>query len=260
MSIEDVISLVADAEYDGIEVWIRDIRQFTESGRPLSELKRRLDDVGLEPVNAIGFAQWIVDDDQRRAKGMEDMKRDMDLFRQIGGRRIAAPPAGAREPLDLFKMADRYAALLEIGAKTEVTPQLELWGPSQSLSRLGQLVFVAAECGRTDARLLPDVYHIYRGGSDFAGLRYINGQMLDVFHVNDYPSEPPRDQLTDADRIFPGDGAAPLGDILRTIHSAGFQGMLSLELFNREYWKRDPLAVAKSGLRKMKTAVEQAFA
>ena len=41
---------------------------------------------------------------------------------------------------------------------------------------------------------------------------------------------------------------------------AGFRGFLSLELFNRGYWKRPPEEVAKTGLRKMKEAVARAFA
>jgi 2-keto-myo-inositol isomerase len=35
--------------------------------------------------------------------------------------------------------------------------------------------------------------------------------------------------------------------------------VLSLELFNREYWKQDPLEVAKTGLTKMKASVEKAM-
>jgi hypothetical protein len=35
---------------------------------------------------------------------------------------------------------------------------------------------------------------------------------------------------------------------------------LSLEVFNREYWKQDALAVAKTGLAKMKAAVDRALA
>jgi hypothetical protein len=31
--------------------------------------------------------------------------------------------------------------------------------------------------------------------------------------------------------------------------------MLSLELFNRQYWKQDPLAVARTGLEKMQEVI-----
>ena len=41
--------------------------------------------------------------------------------------------------------------------------------------------------------------------------------------------------IADADRVYPGDGVAPIKQILRDLRAIGFRGMLSLELFNREY-------------------------
>jgi sugar phosphate isomerase/epimerase len=70
--------------------------------------------------------------------------------------------------------------------------------------------------------------------------------------MNDYPVKPPRAEIRDEHRIYPGDGIAPLKELLRDLRTIGFSGMLSLELFNREYWKQDPLEAAKTGLAKMK--------
>ena len=71
----------------------------------------------------------------------------------------------------------------------------------------------------------------------------------------DYPAEPPRESISDAHRVYPGDGAAPLKDLLRTLRHIGFHGVLSLELFNRDYWKQDAAAVARTGLAKMRNLV-----
>jgi hypothetical protein len=57
---------------------------------------------------------------------------------------------------------------------------------------------------------------------------------------------------------YPGDGSAPLTDILRTLHSTGGQEILSLEVFNRQYWSQDALVVAKAGLEKMKIVAAKA--
>ena len=149
--------------------------------------------------------------------------------------------------------------LLELGREMEVTPQLELWGSSATIHRLGELLLVAIESGHADACLLPDVYHIYKGGSDFGGLRLMNGERIHVFHMNDYPAAPPRETIRDEHRVYPGDGVAPLGQILRDLYAVGFRGALSLELFNRDYWRRDALTVARTGLEKMRTAVRLAF-
>jgi sugar phosphate isomerase/epimerase len=263
LSLVDEIDLAAKTGYDGIEPWTREIQQYKDEGGSLPDLRKRIEDHGLRVESAISFARWIVVDEAERRQGLEDAKRDMELVAAIGGTRIAAPPAGASgrdaAKLDLFAAAGRYRTLLEAGRQIGVTPQVEVWGPSHNLSRLGEAVFVAVESGHPDACVLPDVYHVYRGGSEFAGLRLLSGTALHCFHMNDYPTDRPRESLTDADRVYPGDGDAPLDDILQTLCLIGFKGALSLELFNRDYWKQPVADVAQTGLAKMKSAVARAI-
>ena len=116
------------------------------------------------------------------------------------------------------------------------------------------------EAAHPDACALLDVFHVYKGGSDFAGVRLFSGTAMHVFHMNDYPTEPPREKVTDADRVYPGDGFAPLVALLRNLQAIGFSGMLSLELFNRQYWKLDALTVARTGLEKTRAIVDRALA
>ncbi|MCA9014528.1 MAG: sugar phosphate isomerase/epimerase [Planctomycetaceae bacterium] len=260
LGIVEQIDLTSQAGYDSIEPWMRDIDEYVKNGGSLADLKKRIQDSGLTVESAIGFAQWIVDDDAKRKEGLEQAKRDMDTLRQIGGIRIAAPPTGAtnQTDLNLFEAAKRYRALLELGDQMGVIPQVEVWGFSKSLSRLGESMFVAIESGHPEACLLPDVYHIYKGGSDFEGLGLLSGSAIQVFHVNDYPADPPRETINDSHRVYPGDGVAPLSDIFRMIYRAGFRGSLSLELFNRDYWQQDALVVAQTGLRKTREAVLKA--
>ena len=81
---------------------------------------------------------------------------------------------------------------MELGDEMGVVPQIEVWGSSKNLHRLGQAMFVVIESGHPKALMLPDVYHIYKGGSDFHGLRIFNASAFEVFHMNDYPASPSR--------------------------------------------------------------------
>src|SRR5690606_11543576 len=184
-------------------------------GGSLRDLGARIADAGLAVPGAIGFARWAVDDDAERAAGLEEARRNMGMLVEIGGTRIAAPPVGLTDQPygDLLTLAERYATLLEIGAGFGVTPMLEVWGFSRTFGRLGEVAYVAVESGRADASILPDVYHLYKGGSGFEGLRHLRGASIPVFHLNDYPADPPRETIGDADRVFPGDGVAPLGEL-----------------------------------------------
>ena len=108
--------------------------------------------------------------------------------------------------------------------------------------------------------VLTDVFHMYRGGSPFEGLRQMGPHSLPIMHLNDYPADPPLDKINDSHRVYPGDGVAPLPEILRICRSVGATPILSFEVFNQEYYKRDALEVARTGLQKMKAVAAAAMA
>lgn len=260
LGLVEQFKLAAKAGYHGVEPWIDDIEKYKNGGGSLADMKKRIADLGLAVVGAIGFANWIVDDDAARAKGFEHAKRDMDLVAQIGGTHIAAPPAGATDNanLDLRKAAERYRKLLEAGDAIGVVPQVEVWGFSKSLSRLSECAFVAIESGHPKACVLTDVYHLYKGGTDFASFPLVSGAAMHCMHMNDYPANPPREKIADKDRVYPGEGVAPIGNIIQALQVSGFRGVLSLELFNPTYWTQDAIEVAKRGLESMRSAVRRA--
>src|SRR5262249_14607441 len=248
------VEVASQAGYDAIEPWVDGIDEYMKGGGKLSDLRQRISDSGLTVEGAISFPEWIVNDDARRAKGMERAKREMEMVAQIGGKRLAAPPAGATDlpKLDLLQAAERYRRLLESGKEIGLVPELELWGFSKNLNRLGECVAVAMETAHPDACLLADIFHLYKGGSDFHAFHMLGPGAVQVLHMNDFPAEPPREKIDDSYRIFPGDGVAPLTETLRALHQTGGQKVLSLELFSRKYWQEDPLTVAKTGLARMK--------
>lgn len=259
LTLEQEIEVAGKAGYQAIEPWIEKLENHAKSSK-LSELNKRLKEYNLSVESAIGFAPWIVDDTIQRKKGLEDAKRAMGLVAELGGKRLAAPPVGATDAkvnIDLRQAADRYRELLELGDTMGVVPQVEIWGFSKTLSRLGEGAQVAIEAGHPKACVLADVYHLYKGGSGFNGLKLLSAAGLQVFHMNDYP-DLPRGKIVDKDRVYPGDGIAPLKDILKSLIDLGFRGVLSLELFNPEYYKQDALEVAKLGLKKMKTVAQAA--
>ena len=249
----------AKAGYDGIEIWVRNLEKYVAEGGNLKDLKKLVANLGLTIENAIGFAPWAVDDEAARKAGLEQMKREMNMLAQIGCKRIAAPPAGAtRSPLiDLFEIGKRYRAVLELGDQSGVTPQLEIWGTSANLHHISQAMFVASAANHPKACILPDVYHMFRGGSGFHSLKLLSGTAIEMFHFNDFTDSIPREKQTDSDRVYPGDGVAPFGQIITYLKNSGGKKIISLELFNRTYWEKDALEVARTGLQKMKDLVNR---
>lgn len=252
--VREQLQIAATAGYDAVELWLRDVAKFVEQGGTVADLAKEMSDLGLGLDSAIAFGNWIAEDEQQRREGLAQCGRDMDIVRELGGRRIAAPPVGGTQApkIELDTIAARYRQLLELGAEREVEPQVELWGFSHNLSTLAEVLYVAAAADRPNACLLLDVYHLYKGGCDFTNVGFIPGTKMHCLHMNDYPADPPRAEINDSQRVYPGDGVAPISDILEALVASGFSGTLSLELFNREYWKLPALEVAQTGLEKMK--------
>jgi 2-keto-myo-inositol isomerase len=254
------IEIAAEAGYEGVELWVSDVRAYVDQGNSAAELGKIIASNSLTVEGAIGFAAWIVDDPDQRQEGFAQMEKDMNIMAELQCKRIAAPPSGfSGSGLDYQKAGERYRQVIELGRKTGVMPQLEFWGPSHALHHLGQAMYIAASADDPDVRILADVYHLFRGGSGFSGLKMLNGGVLEIFHMNDYPGNISREELTDADRVYPGDGIAPMKEILADLYKMGGTKVLSLELFNRAYWEQDALEVAKTGLQKMKLLVQSSI-
>ena len=249
------LEVASKAGFHSVEIWMDTLQTYLTKGGTLNDLKRMLMDLGLQAENCIGFAEWIVDDDTKRTMGMEQLKKEMDLLARIGCKRIAAPPVGATDVpgLDLKKAAARYRAILELGDATGVVPQLEMWGFSKNLSRVSEVLYVAMESGHPSAKVLLDVFHLYKGGSPLDTLSMMRPSATDILHVNDYPAHLSPDAITDADRIYPGDGVAPLKRILQTLHKPDKPLIISTEVFNINYYSQDALVVAKTAMSKMKS-------
>ena len=256
LPLDQEIAVAAEAGYGAIEPWIDNVRRYLAAGHSTEELRALLAEKHLAVPGAIGFANWLADDDAQRAKGLEQAKSDLELVKSIGGTAMAAPPSGhTDQPIDLRVAATRYRALLEVADAVGITALLEIWGFSNSVQNLAEALAIAAEAGHPRAAVLPDVYHLYRGGSSFAALGLLANTAFPVLHMNDYPDSPPREQLNDGQRRLPGEGSAPWPQILGGLRDRGWSGWLSIELFPGAAPGETALDRAKRGLAAMQGLV-----
>ena len=254
LSLKEQVKAVVAAGYDGFEPWLKDIHAARADGS-FADTVKIARDVGLQFVNGIAFGQWVHPDAKVRAAGLEETKRDMAALAEMGCPRIAASMFGVQKAgspkLGAAEIAERFAALCDLGDKMGVQPLLEYWGHSVNLSRLEDALDVLARVKRPGTAVLADVYHTYRGGGDFATFARLTPEQLPVLHVNDYPSTKPRTELTDADRVWPGDGIAPWKELFATLCEQRLEPWLSIELFNPAYWRTTPSDTLRTGIEKM---------
>lgn len=253
------IEMARKAGYDGIELWCDEIREYTEKGNPIKDVIHALEDNGLKVPSMIALHGWMDTSGEEYERALDEAKRRMELAAELGASYIVATPSTKEEPIeiDLDDVARRYSDLIEIGREFGVLPAMEFLGFITTIYRVDQAWEVVKRSGAEDGTIVLDSFHLYRGGSSLDDVPDIDGRRIAIFHINDVPSGKERDELRDEDRIMPGDGILPLGDIVARLDSIGYEGFISLELFNRELWRKDPLEVARIGLEKIMEVVER---
>ncbi|HYM10563.1 MAG TPA: TIM barrel protein, partial [Bryobacterales bacterium] len=67
---------------------------------------------------------------------------------------------------------------------------------------------------------------------------------LHHLHFEDTPAEPPRELLEQKDRVFPGQGIAPLRRIVEALKRKKYAGPASVEMFDPAIQRMDPYEAA----------------
>ncbi|HEA19324.1 hypothetical protein LCGC14_1650020 [marine sediment metagenome] len=238
LPVDEQIDLVGKAGFDGIELWMRDIKAYVDGGGKLSFLKESLQTHNLVLENIIAFSEWCSDDSMVRKEALSLMRSEMEMVAAMGGHYFAAPVQGIDSiyPMKYDSYAERYRAVLEVGDETGIVPLIELWGMG-ALHKVSDCAKIVIDSKHPKAAMLLDFYHVYRGGNEWSSIDTLNAAKLPVIHMNDYPAKPAADKLTDADRVLPGEGVCPFEEVLPKLYKAGFRGALSVELFNKGYWE-----------------------
>ncbi len=247
LDVKQQVRVAAEAGFEAIELWVKDIDAYLDSGGTIKDLRAYIADTGIALANAIAFFRWADADDAPREAGLAQAEREMRMLAALGCPAIAAPPYGNMEGNTLESMAGQFARLADIARTIGIEPYLEFWGRASKLSRLSEAVFIAMESGLPDVKILLDPFHMYTGGTDVNSLAYLNGRNIGLVHVNDYPAVPGKQQITDQDRVFPGEGIAPVKEFARLLDRSGYRGYLSLELFIESYGGESAVEVARRG-------------
>jgi sugar phosphate isomerase/epimerase len=250
--LKDQVRLVAETGWDGIEPWMNDLEKFEAEGGDVKALGREIADRGLRISNVIGLWDGMPEGDEAFAASLPMSRNRMRICADIGSPYVAALPLPDRENFNLQDAAKRYRELVRIGREEYgVQPIMEFVSVFKSVTRLGQAAAIALDADTPHAYVLPDTFHMWKGGGGFSGIARLAGDFIADFHWNDVPPGIAPADANDGTRIMPGDGILPLTQCLKDLKAIGYTRGLSLEIFNKEYWAMDGKKVCEIGLRKM---------
>ena len=107
--------------------------------------------------------------------------------------------------------------------------------------------------------LLLDAYHMERSGSGGRGFEDMRREEIFAFQYSDVPHGLPPAEKRPIDRLMPGIGRVRWKDVFGLLAEKGYDGYLSYEAPNPQYWARPPVEVARdaaAATRRLLAAVE----
>lgn len=248
--LEEMVNIAIEAGYDAIEPWDGDLIKYEEEGGNLKELGKKIRDAGLFVPSMIGLWGCIPKNEEEFQESLTATRNRLRMASDIGCEFAQAIPNNVGENYDNAFVASCYKRILEIGIKEyNVKPAL-VFVKMFPLKTMGQAMAVALDTDHPEARIIPDIYHMYISEGGFEGIKKLNGDAFAIFQFNDAPSGMEIKDMQDKHRVYPGDGMLPLPQILKDLKAIGFNRCISLELYNPEYHKQNLLEVAKTGLQK----------
>jgi len=243
--------------YDFIEIRLDKLKEYFIH-HTVEELKTFFENHYIKPYafNALEFITF------RDQEGYEQLKSDLQFLCEVGEvidcKTIIAVPTFDIGDYTKTKIKEETVRVLhELAQLAEpygVRIALEFCGyPNCSVNTFAQAYDIVREVNRHNVGLVLDCFHFHAMNSRIEDLRAADPTKIFVFHIDDC-EDLPVGALRDHHRVWPGDGAIDLEQILRTLKDIGYNEMVSIELFRPEYWEWDAektIQVAKEKTEKL---------
>jgi 2-keto-myo-inositol isomerase len=250
------IKAASMAGFELIEIWAAKLRIFLKENTA-ADLNDLLKDHKLEPysINSIEHITFRNEADYLKIKAeCEELSA---IAGEIGCPYVVVVPGRLPENLRTESssesakneiIAESVKILNELGEiadKHNVSLAFEFLGQTDcSVQTLDLCNEIIEKVNRKNIGNVIDSFHFYAGNSTFEAIDSMNPEKLFIFHINDAENLP-KEQLTDAHRLYPGLGILPLKEIKSRFDKIGYDRMVSIEIFRPEYWNHDPFEVAK---------------
>ena len=261
------IKAASGAGYELIEIWAAKLREFLKTNT-VADLKNLLTDYNLEPysINSIEHITFRNADDYANIKTeTEELSR---IAAEIGCPYVVVVPGKLPENATEEKIIEESVNVLnelaDIAGRYNVGLAFEFLGQVDcSVQTLDLDKKIVEKVNRENVGLVIDTFHFYAGNSTFEAIETLDPKKLFIFHINDAENLP-KESLTDAHRLYPGEGILPIKEIKERLDAIGYDRMVSIEIFRPEYWNDDPFNVAKKakaatenilGLNKQKASI-----
>lgn len=253
-SLELEIAAVAEAGFEGLELWWDKVVNYlkTNSADDLSKLLKE------NKVKAIGICPFAFSPYRDTEQCRQEIQQGLEIAAAIGCKMLTI--CGYGRPIQISKeqasrkYAEELKLLSEMAEKYGVNLAIEpVSGNTVFQNPLDTLRVIELAGNPKNLGTLVDTFHYSRVGVDMDTVCSIPKEKLYIVHIND-SIEGEGEGLTDADRLYPTEGILDLSAYMNVLREIGYDGYLSVEVFNRDYWEEDVKTIcsrAKTGYDEM---------
>jgi 2-keto-myo-inositol isomerase len=266
-SLELDLQLTEKYGYDYIEIRVNMLEAYLQT-HSVNELKCFFEKSHVKPcsINAIEDINFPEPLDEKRI--MEETRSLCDFSKQIGNPYLVVVPTFGNEAKmhhsyeeiqrDTVRILVKIAGLAaEYGVKIAFEPI----GMEDCLVRsIRQGWEIIKEVDRPDVGLALDLFNLYKFDAfkDIEDLNLISGDKIFIVHIDDCENHPLH-ELQHAHRLMPGDGIIDQKRFFQIMVEKGFQGPVSVELFNPIYYAMPVEQVIAMGKEKIQAVLKEAY-
>jgi 4-hydroxyphenylpyruvate dioxygenase len=255
-TLDEKLEAVAAARFDAVEIFENDLVTF--SGTPV-DVRRAAQDLNLDIVTLQPFRDFEGMPEPQRARAFARAERKFDVMQELGCDLLMVCSNVAPESLG---GVDRAAAdLRELGERAarrglRVAFEALAWG--RHISDYRDAWEAVRRADHPAVGLVLDTFHILARRTDLSALRAIPADRIFLVQVADAPVLQ-MDYLSWSRhyRNFPGQGELPLVDFMQALAATGYDGPLSLEIFNDQFRAGSARSVAIDGHRSLRFLLDQ---
>jgi 4-hydroxyphenylpyruvate dioxygenase len=248
--LREKLEAIAMAGFRGVEIFENDLLSY--NGTP-TDVARVITDFGLEVITFQPFRDFEGMPDAHRARTFDRAERKLDLMAELGCSLLLVCSNVSPESVG---GVDRAAAdLRELGERAAKRGQrigFEALAWGRHISDYRDAWEVVRRADHPAVGLVLDSFHIYARKTDLKQINAIPGDRIFLVQLADAPWLD-MDVLTWSRhfRCFPGQGDLPLVDFVAAVANTGYEGDLSLEIFNDQFRAGSPRSVAIDGQRSL---------
>ena len=254
--LREKLEAIAAAGFYGVEIFENDLLAFDRSPREVGQMVR---DLGLTITLFQPFRDFEGLPEPQRSQAFERAERKFELMRELGTDLMLV--CSSVSPLALGGIDRAAGDLRELGARAarhgvRIGYEALAWGRHVNDHRDAWEIVRRAD--HPNIGLILDSFHTLARGIDPNSIRAIPGDKIFIVQLADAPR-------IDMDLLYwsrhfrnmPGEGDLAVTDFMRAVAATGYNGPISLEIFNDQFRSGSPRTIAADGHRSLVYLMDQ---